>query len=120
VDVTVSAVLVPCLDLPSVVHFISRRIASTARRWRLYAGAGEGTQVPPPNLAVLLTHCGQLILRNISKFDATRCQIMRLKCTNAFKTEMHTITMELNDTSVQHDNLTVDVVKCNVKVTAGS
>jgi len=26
----------------------------------------------PPNLAVLLTHCGQLILRKISKFDATR------------------------------------------------
>jgi len=25
-------------------------------------------------------HCGQLILRKISKFDATRCQILRLKC----------------------------------------
>jgi len=24
---------------------------------------------------------GQLILRKISKFDATRCQILRLKCT---------------------------------------
>ena len=36
----------------------------------------------PPNLAVLLTHCGHLILRKkISKFDATRCQILRLKCT---------------------------------------
>jgi len=35
----------------------------------------------PPNLAVLLTHCGQLILRNISIFDATKCQIIRLKCT---------------------------------------
>jgi len=35
----------------------------------------------PPNLAVLLTHCGQLIIRKISKFDATRCQILRLKCT---------------------------------------
>ena len=35
----------------------------------------------PPNLAVLLTHCGQLILRKISKFDAIRCQILRLKCT---------------------------------------
>ena len=35
----------------------------------------------PPNLAVLLTHCGQLILRKISTFDATRCQILRLKCT---------------------------------------
>ena len=26
-------------------------------------------------------HCGQLVLRKISKFDATRCQILRLKCT---------------------------------------
>jgi len=26
-------------------------------------------------------HCGQLIRRKISKFDATRCQILRLKCT---------------------------------------
>jgi len=25
--------------------------------------------------------CGQLILRKISKFDATRCQILTLKCT---------------------------------------
>ena len=33
----------------------------------------------PPNLVVLLTHCGQLILRKISKFDATRCQILILK-----------------------------------------
>jgi len=32
--------------------------------------------------AVLSTHCGQLILRKkISNFDATRCQISRLKCT---------------------------------------
>jgi len=36
-----------------------------------------------PNLAVLLAYCGcgQLILKKISKFDATRCQILRLKCT---------------------------------------
>ena len=27
------------------------------------------------------TLCGQLILRKISKFDASRCQILRLKCT---------------------------------------
>jgi len=26
-------------------------------------------------------HCGQLILRKISKFDATGCQFLRLKCT---------------------------------------
>jgi len=26
-------------------------------------------------------HCGQLDLRKISKFDATKCQILRLKCT---------------------------------------
>ena len=35
----------------------------------------------PPNLAVLVTHCGQLILSKISKHDDTRCQILRLKCT---------------------------------------
>ena len=35
----------------------------------------------PPNLVVLLTHRGQLILGKISKFDATGCQILRLKCT---------------------------------------
>ena len=32
----------------------------------------------PPNLVVLLTRCGQLIPRKTSKFDATRCQILRL------------------------------------------
>jgi len=26
-------------------------------------------------------HCGQLLFRKISKFDATSCQILRLKCT---------------------------------------
>jgi len=35
----------------------------------------------PPNLAVLLTHCGQLILAKISKFVAITCWILRLKCT---------------------------------------
>jgi len=46
---------------------------------------GAGRRPPncgrPPNLAVLLTYCGQLILRKNSIFDATRCQIVRLKCT---------------------------------------
>ena len=32
-----------------------------------------------PNLAVLLEHCGQLIFRKISKFDAIRCQILKQK-----------------------------------------
>jgi len=53
-------------------------------------GLRGGTQAPqvvarPPNpkfSAVLLTHCSQLILRKISKFDATRCQILRLKYAN--------------------------------------
>ena len=36
----------------------------------------------PPNLAVLLTHCGQSILGKISKFDATKCQILRLTHTH--------------------------------------
>jgi len=55
------------------------------QQWRFHAGAGGAQPLPqivasPPNLAVLLTHCGQLILRKISKFDAIRCQLLRLKC----------------------------------------
>ena len=52
-----------------------------APRW----GRGTDPQVVarPPNLAVLLTHCGQLILRKISKSDATRCQILRLNAQNS-------------------------------------
>ena len=47
---------------------------------------GQGAQDPkpclgPPNLATILTHCGQLIPREISKLDAARCHILRLKCT---------------------------------------
>jgi len=33
--------------------------------------AGPQIAARSQNLAVLLTHCGQLILRKISKFDAT-------------------------------------------------
>ena len=43
--------------------------------------AGSQIVARPPNLAILLTHCGQLLLRKISKFDATRYQILNLKCT---------------------------------------
>ena len=45
---------------------------------------GLGAQSPPPqivarppNLAVLLTHPGPLILGKVSKYDTTRCQILR-------------------------------------------
>ena len=71
---------------------LSGSTSSCLPRWVLpvprNAGAGVGAKLVgpqivarPPNLAVLLTHCGQLILRKISKSDATRCQILRLKCT---------------------------------------
>jgi len=54
-------------------------------QWRFHAGAGGHRPLQivasPPNLAVHLTHCGQLVLRKINKFDATRRQILRLKCT---------------------------------------
>jgi len=33
----------------------------------------------PPTVVVLLTHCGQLIRRKVSKFDAIRSQILRLE-----------------------------------------
>jgi len=57
-------------------------------QWRFRAGAGghrpSKSWLPPPQkLAVaLLTHCGQLILREkITRFDSTRRDILRLKCT---------------------------------------
>ena len=37
--------------------------------------AGPQIVARPPNLAVLLTHCGQLIFRKSGKFDATICEI---------------------------------------------
>jgi len=68
-----------------------QQLVDLARQWRFHAGAGVvvvGGTAPQsvarlPDLAVLLTHCGQLILRKISKFDTTRCQILRLKYTAA-------------------------------------
>ena len=34
-----------------------------------------------PSIRYFCIHCGQLILRKISKIGATRCHILRLKCT---------------------------------------
>jgi len=78
--------------LLTYVFYLSVRLCVCIRveafsQWRFYSGAWGGGRRPleivarPPNLAVLLTHRDQLILRKISKFDATRCQILRLKCT---------------------------------------
>ena len=44
--------------------------------------AGPQIVTTPPNLALLLTHCGQLIVRKTSKFDDTICQILRLNASN--------------------------------------
>ena len=50
------------------------------------SGGAQAPQIVarPPNLAVLLTYCGQLILGKIRKFDVTRCQILRQKCTKFY------------------------------------
>ena len=51
-------------------------------RWRRDGGTGPpSNRGEAQNLAALLTHCGQLLLSEISKFDAIGCQILRLKCT---------------------------------------
>jgi len=48
--------------------------------YHLIVAVHRHTQTRRYHLAVLLTHCGQLILRKkISKSDATRCQVLRLK-----------------------------------------
>jgi len=51
--------------------------------WGGAGGTGPQIVARPRNLAVLLAHCGQLILRKISKLDATRCQIFRLNAQNS-------------------------------------
>ena len=45
-------------------------------QWRFKGGGGAIR--PCPQFGHI--HCGQLILRKISKIGATRCQILRLKC----------------------------------------
>jgi len=58
---------------------------SVCQQWPFRAGAARHRTLQivarPPNLAVLLIRSGQLLLGIISKSDATRCQILRLKCT---------------------------------------
>jgi len=54
--------------------------AQAPKSWLTPNSASPQTVARAPNLAVLLTHCGHPILSKISKFDATRCQILRLKC----------------------------------------
>ena len=61
----------------AMYHVVIHQLPVAAPRWR----TGPQIVATPPNLAVLLAHCGQLIRRKISKFDAIRYQILRLKCT---------------------------------------
>ena len=42
---------------------------------------GRENLVQFKKMHTLCIHCGQLILRKISKIGATRCQILRVKCT---------------------------------------
>ena len=86
--------------LPPLSHLgvaiLSARCAVAVPRWagggtgpskswlfppRLKNIAGPQIVARPPNLAVLLTGCGQLIFGKITKFDAIDCQVLRLKCT---------------------------------------
>ena len=64
-------------------RFLSNRL--TGQIFRSYS-AGSGSpggqfdHAPHPQSCQCI-HCGQLILGKISKIGATRCQILRLKCT---------------------------------------
>ena len=53
-------------------HAVIHQLPLAAPCWR----TGPQIVATPPNLAVLLAHCGQLIRRKISKFDAIRYQIL--------------------------------------------
>ena len=69
------------LDAPRTTHQEVARPGSTqGNSGACQAGLGGG-RAQPPKLAKLLTQCGQLILKKISNSDATRCHILRLKCT---------------------------------------
>ena len=57
-------------------------------QWWFHTGAGGGHRpsklwLGRQNLALLLAHCDQLLIlgKLVRIFDATRCQILRLKCT---------------------------------------
>ena len=103
----IGATVMPSRAPMSLVDWksVRPRRSLAGRRWSLRYGAGDraltasggctlglgGTQrtpgpqivTRPPNVAVLLTRCGQSILKN-SKFHATRCQILRLQCTKFY------------------------------------
>jgi len=68
-----SSNLEPSFDL---IDWLKSVAGSTLGR----PGRGQALQIVarPPNFAVLLTYCGQLIPRKISKSDVTRCQILGL------------------------------------------
>jgi len=77
---------VTLLDL--VVLYNSSQYSVAVPHWGLrgaQASDSHGPQIvdTSPNLIVLLTHCGQLIITKISKFNAIRCLIPRLKCTKS-------------------------------------
>ena len=77
---------VTLLDL--VVLYNSSQYSVAVPHWGLrgaQASDSHGPQIVDmsPNLIVLLTHCGQLIITKISKFNAIRCLIPRLKCTKS-------------------------------------
>ena len=64
------------------------QVETSSNTQRTDKSKADSRTVPPsrivtgtPNLAALLTHRGQLIRRKISKFNASRCKILRLKCT---------------------------------------
>jgi len=69
------------MDTTDCSTFLANTVASGGSTLGL-GGQAPKSWLCPPNLAVLLTHCGQLIQRKISKFDATRCHILRLTQTH--------------------------------------
>ena len=60
-----------CFIFKSVIVIVIDTMSDPIRQWRIQEGQSAYTGI----------HCGQLILRKISKIGATRCQILRLKCT---------------------------------------
>jgi len=79
---TAAAVLRVTLSMRPAQGWLGSRVVSSGGS-TLGPGGAQGSQIVarPPTLAVLLTRSGQLILRKISKFDATIYETFGLKCT---------------------------------------
>jgi len=86
-DVTLILLLLLLLLLMMMMICLIGEIVLSGFQWRIQGGQSGHTPLPQSGHGI---HCGQLILRKISKIGTTRCQILRHKCTKFdFRYRLH-------------------------------